>query len=618
MRVSTCGGLLVQVLPISRSCFLTLPRVLLAVFLWSSQIAPAQQPPARTDSIVVTGTWEPLTLDELDRSVTVLPLRQFELLMNSWIDVLRLDPSVDLRERAANGVQSDISIRGANFGQTLVLLNGIRISDAQSGHHNLGLPIPLAGIARVEVLRGAGSTLYGSDAVGGVINIITDVPEFSEFRLRTSAGNFGVNQESGSLTLVRRTVAEQITFSRDFSSGFRADRDYRNLAFGSSTHWLSGAGASDVTLAYDDRPFGADQFYGNFNSWEDTKTWFASLRQAIGPDTQASFSFRRHSDLFVLFRDRPQIFTNHHAVESYVGTLRRTERFSENVRLHYGAEVYRDAIVSNNLGNHERKYGAGYASIDVRALKRFSFAAGIRENVYGSRNVESSPSISGGVWLNSRLKLRASASHAFRLPTYTDLYYHDPANLGSPNLRPERAWSYETGAEWTLGPRFRADVALFHRRERDGIDYVRRSPADIWRATNVSRLRFTGVEAALDVRLSTIYALAFRYTAIHGAQAAFTDLFSKYVFNYPSQSAVAEWRGSFSHGLLARTRVGAINRRARQPYALWDFYGAWTDHALRPFLHLTNITSTRYEEIPGVILPGRAVLVGVEWFTGRK
>ena len=100
--------------------------------------------------MVVTGTWEPLTLDELDRSVTVLPLRQYELLMNSWIDVLRLDPSVDLRERAANGVQSDISIRGANFGQTLVLLNGIRISDAQSGHHNLDLPVPMSGIARVS------------------------------------------------------------------------------------------------------------------------------------------------------------------------------------------------------------------------------------------------------------------------------------------------------------------------------------------------------------------------------------------------------------------------------------------------------------------------------------
>jgi iron complex outermembrane recepter protein len=610
--------LLKRVLRLSRKVPVLSPRPLICLLLFYSQLAPAQQPPTRNDSIVVTGTWEPLTLDELDRSVTVLPVRADELLMNTWMDVLRLDSSLDLRERAPNGVQSDISIRGANFGQTLVLLNGIRINDAQSGHHNLDLPVPLASIARVEVLRGSGSALYGSDAVGGVINVITETPEYSEFRLRAAAGNFGVNQESGSLALVRKTLAEQITFSRDFSSGFRADRDYRNLAFGSTTHWLSPLGSSDLTLAYDDRPFGADQFYGNFNSWEDTKTWFASLRQAVGPNTEASFSFRRHSDQFVLFRDRPEVFTNHHGVESYVATLRRRKELSGNVRLHYGAEFYRDAIVSNNLGNHQRDYGAGYASIDVRALRRFSFAAGIRENVYGSLAVESSPSVSGGVWLNSHLKLRASASHAFRLPTYTDLYYHDPANLGSPNLRPERAWSYEAGLDWAPAPRLRADVALFHRRERDGIDYVRRSPADLWRATNVDRLRFTGIEASIDARLSSAQSLSLHYTAIRGAQAAFSDLFSKYVFNYPSQSAVAQWRGTFGHGLVARTRIGALNRRGRDPYALWDFYCGWSRHALRPFLQLTNITSTQYQEIPGIVMPGRAVVGGVEWLVGRK
>ena len=587
--------------------------LLLALLLLVSLSASAQQQPVRSDSIVVTGTWEPVELDELDRSVTVLPVRTDELLLNSWFDALRLDPSLDLRERAPNGVQSDISIRGANFGQTLVLLNGIRINDAQSGHHNLDLPVPPESIARIEVLRGSGSTMYGSDAVGGVINVITDPPESSEFHLRASVGNFGVNQERGSLSLVHGPLDEQLTFSRDFSSGFRPDRDYRNLAFASSTHWWSGLGATDVTMAYDDRPFGADQFYGDFNSWEDTKTWFASVRQAIGADTEASFAFRRHSDLYVLYRDDPDFFTNHHAVESYVGTLRRSGTLSQNVSVHYGAEFYRDTIVSNNLGNHQRDYGAIYASIDMRALRRFSFSAGIRENAYGSLSVESSPSVSGGVWLHSSLKLRASVSHAFRLPTYTDLYYHDPANLGSPNLRPERAWSYETGLNWAPSTRLRADLAVFHRRERDGIDYVRRSITDIWRASNIDQLHFTGVEASLDAKLSASETVAVRYTAIHGAQAAFVDLTSRYVFNYPSQSAVAEWRGAFSHGLLARTRIGALNRRGQTPYALWDLYAGWGEHALRPFVQLTNITSTHYEEIPGVIMPGRAIVGGVEW-----
>jgi iron complex outermembrane receptor protein len=190
--------------------------LLFALLLSVARSAMAQEASVRSDSIVVTGTWEPVELDDLDRSVSVLPVCTEELLLNSWMDMLRLDPSLDLRERAANGVQTDISIRGANFGQTLVLLNGIRVNDPQSGHHDMDVPIPPDSMARVEVLRGSGSTLYGSDAVGGVINVITNQPESSEFHLRMAAGNFGVNQERGSLSLVDGGLTEQLTFSRDF------------------------------------------------------------------------------------------------------------------------------------------------------------------------------------------------------------------------------------------------------------------------------------------------------------------------------------------------------------------------------------------------------------------
>ena len=123
----------------------------------------------RRDSIVVTGSYEPLALEEADRSVTLLPARQQSLVVNTLTDVLQLDPSLDVRRRAADGVQSDLSIRGSSFGQTLVLLNGQRLNDAQSGHHNMDIPVPLESVERIEVLRGSGSTLYGSDAVGGAI-----------------------------------------------------------------------------------------------------------------------------------------------------------------------------------------------------------------------------------------------------------------------------------------------------------------------------------------------------------------------------------------------------------------------------------------------------------------
>jgi iron complex outermembrane recepter protein len=580
--------------------------------LFASAGAVAQQPEPKHETIVVTGVYDPIAIDEVDRSVRVLPVTGQELLSNTLVDFLRLDPSIDLGERAPNGVQADVSIRGGTFGQTLLLIDGQRMNDAQSGHHDMDIPLPLEAISRIEVLRGSGSTLYGSDATGGVINIITKRPEATEFRLRSAFGNFGVNQERGLLSVVHGDLTEQLSFSRDFSTGFAPDRDYRNLSFTSLTHLVSPIGPSDVTLAYMDHPFGANGFYGNFNSWENTKTWFASLRQALGQNTEASFSFRRHSDLFVLFRDNPEYFTNHHSLETYQLALRRKENLSDTVKLHYGVEGYHDAIVSNNLGDHARGRAAGYASLDVRALRRFSFSIGAREEIYRSVSGQFSPSVTGGVWLSQHFKLRGGVSRAFRVPSYTDLYYHDPANVGSPNLRPERAWSYEGGLDWNAGGKLRGEVVVFHRREADGIDYVRYSPNDIWRATNIQNLHFTGVEASVSVKPAAWQQIDLRYTGLHGVQDSLAGVFSRYAFNYPSSSAVASWQVALPWGLAARTRIGALQRLERDPYALWDVYVAETRGHVRPFVQLTNLTNTVYQEIQGVTMPRRGVVGGVE------
>jgi iron complex outermembrane receptor protein len=286
--------------------------------------------------------------------------------------------------------------------------------------------------------------------------------------------------------------------------------------------------------------------------------------------------------------------------------------------LNYGAEGFHDAIESNNLGNHRRGRAAAYAALDVRALRRFSFSIGAREEVHRKWSGQFSPTVSGGAWLSSRVKLRASASRAFRVPSYTDLYYHDPANLGSPFLRPERAWSYEGGADFHLSQSATASATIFQRRERDGIDYVRSSPAEIWRATNYQKLDFTGVETSVRWTPRRGQRFDFRYTGLRGAQDALPGLMSKYVFNYPTHSGVAAWTGSFG-GVLARTRVGVLDRRARDPYALWDVSAAWSKGRVRPFLQFANLSGARYQEIAGVDMPGRSVVGGVELVVfGRK
>ena len=561
---------------------------------------------------MVTGTYEPLSLDEIDRAVSQLPVRNSSLVFNSLTDVLRQDPSLDLEARAPDGVQTDVSIRGSSYAQTLVLLNGLRLDDVQSGHHNMDIPVPVDAVSQVEVLHGSGSTMYGSDAVGGAINIITQPPDHTEFILRSALGNYGINEEQGSLSGVFGALSEQLTFSRDFSTGFIPDRDYRNLQLASSTHFATAWGPSDVTLAYMDHPFGADQFYGPYPSWEDTKTWFAGIRQAIGKKTSASFAYRRHSDLFVLFRDQPEIYANHHHDESFQAAVRRSDDLFPNAEVHYGVEALHESIVSNNLGDHSRSRAAAYVALDFRALKRFSFSVSAREEAYRNFSATLSPTASAGYWLSPRLKLRASASRAFRVPSYTELYYEDPANIGNPNLRPERAWTYEGGIDWNPSSRWHGELTVFERRERDGIDYFRASPNDLWQAFNIDSLNFTGAESSLRFAASHTQTLDFRYTWLMGTEDTVPLGETKYTFYYPIHSGVVAWQASLAAHLLLRTRLGVLDRRSQGVYALWDVDAAYTRGPVHPFLRMSNLTNTSYQEVQGVVMPGRTVIGGLE------
>ena len=584
------------------------------LLLFVCTFAFAQNPPeADKETVVVTGVYEPAPLQEADRDLTVIPVDTFEkLLSNTVFDLLRLDTALNVQSRGVDGIQTDISIHGGNFGQTLVLVDGIRMDDAQTGHFDAEIPLPPDAVGRVEILAGAGSAIYGSDAVGGAVNVISAAPETNELHLRAALGSFGTNQESGSLSFVWPAASQQLFFSRDFSTGFMDGRDYRNLSLASLTHARTSIGDSDVTLAYNDRPYGANGFYGPYDSWERTRTWFAALRQTLGRNTEASFAFRRHTDLYVLLRDDPAVYTNHHYEEGYQAALRRHDKIRRNTTVSYGGEAFRDQIDSNNLGIHQRNYGAVYAALDVRAVSRFSFTLGAREEIYQGRARQFNPTAAFGGWLSSQWKFRASASRAFRLPSYTDLYYSDPSDLGNPNLRPETAWGYDAAIEWHGSGRVSGELGVFLNRERDGIDYVRTAESAVWQATNIDKLNFSGADAALKIRATRKQTVELRYTQIHGAQDSLDGLESKYVFNYPVSNGVVSWTATLPGGLIARSRIGALKLFDRDPYGLWDIYLAWHG-TWSPFVQVSNITSTTYQEIPGVAMPGRAVLGGVDW-----
>ncbi len=217
-----------------------------------------------------------------------------------------------------------------------------------------------------------------------------------------------------------------------------------------------------------------------------------------------------------------RLYENNHIDGSWQGMLRHTANLPAGAVLLMGLEADGDSIDSYNfsggarsfaLGIHARNRGAGYLDLDLRpAKRRWSLSAGAREEIFsGGAQAVFSPELAGSFRVADSLKLRASGGYGFRIPTYTDLYYSDPATLGNPKLKPESAWSGDAGADWAPSTKLTLSVTGFYSRQHDTIDYVKSvtipnmylpagCPANTWCADNLNGLRLCGcgIDAHMD------------------------------------------------------------------------------------------------------------------------
>ena len=610
--------------------FLLLAALLPAAFAQDAATPPKTPVKGPAETMVVLGSATPVPLAESQRSVDILPVQGQSLAAESPQDFLREDSSVFLEERGAGGGQADIVMRGGSFEQTLVLLNGFRINDAQTSHHNLDLPLPLDAIDSIQSLEGAGSTLHGVDALSGVVDFLTAAPDHDSLFMRAGEGSFQSNEETLVGGATRGPWSGRVAAERNFSTGFMTDRDYRNMDASAESWNATRLGITDLLFASSDRSFGANQFYGNYPSWERTKGWFAAARQELGSQTVAAFGYRRHTDEFVLFRDDPAIYENNHIDGSWQGSLRETLTVHKDSVLLMGLEADGDSIRSNNLGLHARNRGAGYVDLDLRPAKqRWSLSVGAREEIFsGGARAVFSPELAGSLRVANSLKLRASGGYGFRIPTYTDLYYSDPSTLGNTNLKSESAWSSDAGADWTPSTKLTFSATGFFSQQHDTIDYVKSAtvpnpylpagcPASIWCATNLNGLGFAGIETRLTWIPKKSQTVRIAWTGVHGAQSALHGLESEYVFNYPVQNIHASWTSALGHDFVLTNAVEIAERYQQTVYPVWNATVTHDTGKLRPYLRLTNLSNTGYQEITGVNMPPRTIMGGVALQLGR-
>jgi vitamin B12 transporter len=564
-------------------------------------------------TVVVTAATTPVELGTVTRTVTVITREQIDALpVHSVADVLRIAASVDVRARGIRGVQTDFAVRGANFGQMLMLVDGVRLNDAQSGHHNGDIPVALDDVERVEVLYGPGSALFGADAFGGTVNIITR-RQVGEPSLLVQGGTFGLAGGRGEAAFERGHVQQTVGVSMERSSGFMYDRDYGTVtargrtAIGSDTN---------VSIAFLRKEFGANNFYGgNAPSREWTnQTLLAADHQfgsAGGWTFNARGSYRTHGDRFVFNQERPELSDNQHRTHAALGEISGSRHIGPAL-MTAGLESGGDWIRSTNLGDHEIGRVSAFAEWRQDLGRRVQVDAALRLDHYSQFGASWNPSAGIGWSPTETLRLRASAAKAFRLPTFTERYYSDPANLARAEVGPETAWAGEGGADLFLRHGWVIQATVFGRADSDVIDWLRPTTADRWQTYNVRDVDTVGVEFGTQKTFAGGAFVNARFTALDLDAAAVTQL-SKYVLDYAPRSLTAAAYlplGAFH----AAPRI-EYRRRTRSTgtsdYLLLDArVGHRIGRLLDVFVEGANLFDEDYQEIAGVIMPGATVSVG--------
>lgn len=574
------------------------------------------------ETVVVTATVAPATLANVGRAVDIVTREDIDnMAAGSVADVLRQLSTVDVRSRGPFGAQTDFSIRGAGFGQVLVMIDGIRLNDAQSGHHNGDIPVTLADIDRIEVLRGGGSSLFGADAFGGAINIITrrarngwnaDIDGGQHGLFEASAG-FGFQQgDTGATGNDDDTViAHHIGASASRSDGFMPDRDHDIYML----DYRADVGRNTTIFAsHANKEFGANGFYGPAPSREWTKqTLMRGEQRWLTRDRwlgTMQLAYRNHTDRFVYNQTNPALSDNRHRSHAVNVEMKVHHTLSEATQISVGAGGGGDWIRSSNLGDHDFARGSVFAELQQRIGNRITVTPGVRFDGYNRFGSSWSPSVAASGWISPHLKWRSSGGHAFRVPTFTELYYTDPSNLGSPDLKAETAWTADAGLDIFAARRWSGSVTGFGRWESNMIDWVRASTAERWRSTNVRDVTTRGVELGVRRGIGSGGEAGVQYTWQDVDAPSLGEL-SKYVLAYAPHTLTFSGAGRFGAwtagpSLQFRRRIDgqeywlADLRVSRRLAAGWDIYADGS-----------NLLNTSYYEISGVPMPGRWLRIGL-------
>ncbi len=564
-------------------------------------------------------------------------------------ELLRTLPGVDLRQRGPLGTQADLSVRGAGFDRTQVLLNGINFSDPQTGHYSLDLPIDLSGVGCIEVLQG----LSAPGAIGGALNISTAERSVPGAQLSLEGGGYGYFGARGRASAGGKKWGGMLAASHTRSDGYSANTDFQTTNLYAFFTRSGRAGTWQAQAGWQDKPYGANGFYSFAypEQFEHTRTflgsvrWQKALRRA---ELSAALYHRTHFDRFELFRgESPDWYAGHNYHCTQVGGAQA------DIKLHtplgtttLDAELRREGIESNVLGYPTAdprrvpfEKGAWYDHGTERNLLRVLLSQG-----YTARGIAANAGVSlhrsddyGSHWcmagdvrakLSPHAALYAAANQSLRLPTFTDLFYNSKTHQANPDLKPEKAVTAEMGIK-TAGRAWRASANIFARRATDLIDWVYTEGQSTSKCMNYNRVDAAGAEIAAewtpgrDNPAALVRHLGAGYSYMYSKLAA-APRTTSYITDYLKHklNAVLEHRlwprnVKMTWSATLYDRAGSYvdnlsgNLKDFAPFMVLDAGLTWENPRTKVFIRANNLLDKRYSDYAGLRQPGRWLSAGV-------
>ena len=540
------------------------------------------------------------------------------------MDLLQQVSGIDIRRRGVPGTQADLYIRGGGFDQTLLLIDGMKMDDIQTGHHTLNLLLPIQLIERIEIIKGPASRIFGQNAFNGAINIVTkSLPKLDkkQFEMLVSNPTFGSFKQFGFLINSRLSLKEkfnaQLTFSRSKSDGYRYNTDYSNDFFFFKSEIKTQKNPIIITSGFTEKKFGANGFYASpsaTDQYEETQASFLGISTLLGSEkflVRPKLYWRRGQDEYIYIRNNPSVYRNLHKTNKIYVDFSFSKLF-ESSRLNFGIDLSNSSISSNNLGDHNRFTTSLYADYTFKTKdNKLSFSPGLSISNFSDMSTHFFPGIDVGFDVNEKINLYANYGKTYRIPTYTDLYYSDRNTIGNPDLNPEHAITNEIGIKYS-NENIDVSSSFFTRKSSNIIDYVKQSEQDKWEATNIRNLDTNGFDLSFLYKISLYNSLRIGYTYLFDKSYVSQVNYSRYAINslrHQLNTRLAlKYSNKITHTLISRfgersNKVSHIVYDSNLKYQLSEnsYF----------FINVNNIFNEEYYETNLVPMPGRNFLIGV-------